>query len=64
MTKKLLIASILLIAAAQAQDASYWTVEKDIRLFHFSEGKGKNVLMVHGGPGFPTRAAWPMLSCI
>ncbi|MGC9973522.1 MAG: alpha/beta hydrolase [Bryobacteraceae bacterium] len=56
-----IVVGLLLIAAAQAQDESYWTVEKDIRLFHFSEGKGKNVLMVHGGPGFPTHTAWPGL---
>jgi proline iminopeptidase len=63
MKGRLPIASIVLIAGAlalyaQAQDESYWTVEKDIRLFHFSEGAGKNVLMVHGGPGFPTHSAW------
>lgn len=61
MTKKLLLASIVLIAGLQAQDENHWTVEKDIRLFHFSEGKGRNVLMVHGGPGFPTHTAWPGL---
>ncbi len=37
----------------QTGDADYWQVEKDIRLFHFSSGEGNNVLVVHGGPGYP-----------
>jgi len=37
----------------QAGDANFWNVEKDISLFHFSDGTGKSVLVVHGGPGYP-----------
>lgn len=37
----------------QTGEADFWQVEKDIRLYHFSSGTGKNVLVVHGGPGFP-----------
>ncbi len=37
----------------QTGEADYWLVEKDIKLYHFSSGNGKNVLVVHGGPGFP-----------
>ncbi len=37
----------------QTGEAEYWLVEKDIKLFHFSSGKGKSILVVHGGPGFP-----------
>jgi proline iminopeptidase len=39
----------------QPDDPDYWQVEKDIRLYHFSEGTGRNVLVVHGGPGMPFR---------
>lgn len=31
----------------------YWLVEDDIELFHFEEGTGKPVLVLHGGPGIP-----------
>ncbi|MBP7737431.1 MAG: alpha/beta hydrolase [Spirochaetes bacterium] len=37
----------------QTGGAEYWLVEKDIRLYHFSSGQGKKVLVVHGGPGYP-----------
>jgi proline iminopeptidase len=39
----------------QSNDTSFWNVEKDIKLYHFSDGNGKNVLIVHGGPGKPIR---------
>jgi len=45
----------------QPDDPAYWTVEEDVQLYHFSAGEGRNVLMVHGGPGFPDREAWPGL---
>jgi proline iminopeptidase len=37
----------------QTGETDYWQVEKDIKLHHFSSGNGKNVLVLHGGPGFP-----------
>jgi proline iminopeptidase len=40
---------------AQPADPDYWQVEDDIRLYHFAEGTGRNVLIVHGGPGMPFR---------
>jgi proline iminopeptidase len=40
---------------AQSGDPDFWQVEKDIRLYHFSQGRGRNVLIVHGGPGMPFR---------
>ncbi|UCG33437.1 MAG: alpha/beta hydrolase, partial [Phycisphaerales bacterium] len=46
---------------AQPDDPAFWQVEKDIRLHHFSVGKGMPVLFVHGGPGFPTREVPPGL---
>lgn len=53
------VRSASLEVPAQPAEESYWTVQKDIRLFHFSEGSGRNVLVVHGGPGYPIRDAWP-----
>jgi proline iminopeptidase len=40
---------------AQSTDPDYWQVESDIRLYHFAQGQGRNVLIVHGGPGMPFR---------
>ena len=45
----------------QSADENYWLVEEDIRLFHFSNGAGKNILIVHGGPGFPFGTPLPGL---
>lgn len=44
---------------AQSADPDFWQVERDIQLYHFSHGSGRNVLVVHGGPGLPFRE--PML---
>lgn len=44
---------------AQSGDPDFWQVEQDIRLYHFSRGEGRNVLIIHGGPGMPFRE--PML---
>jgi proline iminopeptidase len=46
------------VPPAQSGDQSYWQVENDIKLYHFSEGTGKNVLILHGGPGYPIRKPW------
>ena len=43
---------------SQSGAQTWWEVESDIRLYHFSEGQGENVLIVHGGPGYPIRATW------
>jgi proline iminopeptidase len=45
----------------QSGDESFWNVEQDIQLYHFSEGEGRNVLIVHGGPGSPYTEPWPGL---
>ena len=37
----------------QTGDNSSWQVEEDIRLFYTTQGEGRPVLVVHGGPGFP-----------
>lgn len=41
-----------------------WTVEPGIKLQYFSSGEGRNVLVVHGGPGIPTRDPWPGLELL
>ena len=38
---------------AQTGEADFWAVEPDIKLYHFSQGAGRNVLIIHGGPGYP-----------
>ncbi len=38
---------------AQPKDAETWLVEPGIELTHFAEGEGRNVLVIHGGPGVP-----------
>ena len=45
----------------QSGDEHFWNVEGDIQLYHFSEGEGRNVLIVHGGPGYPHSELWPGL---
>ena len=37
----------------QSADQNFWNVENDIKLYHFADGTGTNVLVVHGGPGVP-----------
>jgi proline iminopeptidase len=44
-----------LIPPAQSAGSDYWQVEPDIHLYHFAQGEGRNVLIVHGGPGMPFR---------
>jgi proline iminopeptidase len=39
----------------QSGGPDFWKVESDIQLYHFSQGSGRNVLIVHGGPGRPFR---------
>src|SRR5512145_1285326 len=41
---------------AQTGDPDYWQVEPDVHLYHFSQGEGRNVLVIHGGPGVPFHA--------
>jgi proline iminopeptidase len=42
----------------QTGDEDFWQVEDDIQLYHFAAGEGRNVLIVHGGPGYPYRQPW------
>lgn len=43
----------LLIPPAQPADSDKWLVEAGIELAHFAVGAGRNVLIIHGGPGMP-----------
>ena len=45
----------------QSGAEDFWQVEPDIELHHFDVGEGRNVLVVHGGPGMPYTEAWPGL---
>jgi proline iminopeptidase len=46
-----------LTPAAQSVEAEgEWEVEPGIRLHYFTQGQGRNVLVIHGGPGMPFTA--------
>lgn len=53
-----------LIPPPQPDEANYWLVEPGIKLHFFSEGEGRKILMIHGGPGFPPREPYPALSSL
>lgn len=42
----------------QADNSPLWRVEADIELAHLARGAGRNVLIVHGGPGTPYTEPW------
>jgi proline iminopeptidase len=48
----------------QTSDSSYWLVENDIRLFYNTQGSGRPVLLVHGGPGYPIHGPLPGLELL
>lgn len=39
-------------------EQNYWRVEDNINLYHFEQGEGKPVLVIHGGPGIPPERPW------
>lgn len=45
-------------------DEHYWKVEDKIFLYHFSQGEGRPVLIIHGGPGMPPYAPWKGLASV
>ncbi len=49
---------------AQSAESEFWQVETDIQLYHFKEGNGRNVVIVHGGPGMPFREPMAGLSSL
>ncbi|MFQ5616711.1 MAG: alpha/beta fold hydrolase, partial [Anaerolineales bacterium] len=42
----------------QPDDENIWQMGADIQLYHFSAGEGRNVLIIHGGPGLPYVEPW------
>lgn len=38
---------------AQTAGDQLWLVEPEVKLFHFEEGSGPVILVLHGGPGYP-----------
>src|SRR6266498_5975601 len=42
-----------LVPPTQLADSGTWLVEPGIELAHFAVGEGRNVLIIHGGPGEP-----------
>jgi len=48
----------------QSGDPDFWTMEPGIRLHHFSRGEGRNVLVIHGGPGRPQKKPWAGLELL
>jgi proline iminopeptidase len=48
----------------QPDDEHYWAVDQDVRLYHYADGSGPNVLVVHGGPGHPMHTPPPGLKSL
>lgn len=53
-----------LTPSEQTGGENFWIVEEGIQLYHFSAGEGRNVLVVHGGPGYPPTKPWPGLESL
>lgn len=72
LTKSIALCGLCLLALAlsaagqtvpAADSANFWTIG-DIKLHHFSAGSGPKVLIVHGGPGYPSTEPWAGLSSL
>jgi proline iminopeptidase len=48
----------------QPEEDEWWVMPDDIQLYHFAEGRGRNVVVVHGGPGYPYRRPWAGLASL
>ncbi|GHG70978.1 alpha/beta hydrolase [Comamonas sp. JC664] len=46
------------VPPGQAADAAFWQVTPDVRLRHEVLGDGRDVVVVHGGPGLPPAKPW------
>ena len=53
MARQLIAAERTIESLGNASDTSRWRVGKDLDLFHFEQGTGQPILVVHGGPGYP-----------
>lgn len=49
------------LALAAQSEPQFWTLDENVRLYHFAEGAGRNVVVVHGGPGYPFSEPLPGL---
>ncbi len=48
----------------QPDDPTLWQVSDSITLYHFAEGSGAPVLVLHGGPGLPFAEPLPALTAL
>jgi len=48
----------------QAGQSGFWQVEPDVRLHYFASGQGEPVLVIHGGPGYPSVKPWSGLELL
>ncbi|MBJ6764495.1 alpha/beta hydrolase [Myxococcaceae bacterium JPH2] len=46
------------VPPGQQADAPFWQVTSDVRLHHEVVGEGRDVIVVHGGPGLPPAKPW------
>ncbi|MCY0997477.1 alpha/beta hydrolase [Myxococcus sp. MISCRS1] len=46
------------VPPGQRADASSWQVTGDVQLHHVAVGEGRDVLVIHGGPGLPPANPW------
>ncbi len=44
--------------------SGYWRVQNNSELFYFTDGEGSPVLVLYGGPGFPSNQPWKGLSLL
>jgi proline iminopeptidase len=50
--------------APEQTEREFWPVEPDVKLFHFADGSGRPVLVLHGGPAIPTDEPWAGLRSV
>ncbi len=47
-----------------AEQDNFFKINDSISLYYFTEGKGENIILVHGGPGFPFIDKWKGLDSL
>ena len=52
----------LLETTSQKDNPDYFKLNDSISLYYFSNGTGKPIIVIHGGPGFPFNDSWEGLS--
>lgn len=43
-------------------DENYWKTDENIKIYHFSDGQGEEILVLHGGPAYAFDSEWKGLS--